>query len=111
MSRISRGNINWLKTTYLFSVIVTLLSGATILYSVHQGHFLDLVLMTPVLAVFYPIALIGTLGYSLKRTLKKKSIFDLLQMGGGGNGISNIMSGLGESVEEEDDQEEKEVSE
>ena len=84
-------SVDWFKVIYIFSSLVTVLGFTAMAWSYLTGHLLDLLLIIPVFTVFYPIALLGTIAYTLKKAVKEISISKLLQLTGDSSGIESLM--------------------
>lgn len=91
-----------LKTIYVVSLLGTLFSAGMIGFTLHQNLLLDTIFFTPLFAAFYPIALIGTAAYGLKRVVKQMSLLDLMDKAGIDAGLGGMLSS-GMNFDEEDD--------
>lgn len=95
--------MNTLKLMYIISVAGTLFSGGMIGYTIHQNLLLDTIYFTPLFAVFYPIALFGTIGYAIKHAVQNMSMFDIMEKAGVDAGLGGMLGGLGGDTMEEEE--------
>lgn len=90
-------NFDYIKMIFVLSVVTSLSTGLTILYLLWQGLLLDVIYLTPLFALFYPISLVLGLVYGVKYVFQKKSIFELAGMASSGDGLmDNIDLDMGE---------------
>lgn len=102
--------LNSTKLIYYLSVFSTIASFGTMAYGYYTTDLITIVMMLPIFTLFYPIALIGTVVFGIKRVLKSKSVFELIQMAGmSGKQKPGGLAGLmGVQTEEKEQEEQKE---
>lgn len=93
-----------LKLIYYLSAFMTLFMGIAIAYTLWEGLLLSTIMLMPFFIVFYPIALVGTVGYFVKRSLKNMSIMDMMSSFGGSSKESASIFG---SQKEQENKEEE----
>lgn len=96
--------MKWLKITYIISTLTALLSGGIMIYGLYNQLYLMLTMVTPLFAISYPLFVVGSIIYGIKKLLERKSPLELLTGGSVNTGMPDFE--LGEEEESEEDKDE-----
>lgn len=103
--------MNYLKSIYIVSLLATLITGGATAYTLWQGLLLDTIYMLAFFSFFYPITLIGTLAYTVKKSLQRMSLFDIMEKAGVSTGLGSMFGGSNRNKVDEKNEEDQEESE